>query len=572
MAEPLVFLCIGLPLLWAGGADGPLLAKLSAGSGDSVGALPAVCYEYGLILVLLGALSYGLARSGNPLLATAWMQVRNGSASSRPSPARLPRMAVAALMLALLAGVLLRVALLSQPVFYDEAFNYLTFVHGRPSRLFYYPLPNNHILNTLLVKLVTLAFGDSPEVLRLPALASGLLLIPLVFRVCRKLSPEPGAGIFAASVAAVLPYLVLYSTVCRGYALLCLLLVAMIDAALDRDGRCCRDRVAVVALLGAMGMLAMPSMLFAIGGTGLWMILVDRAQGASGRQILQQIALPLAGLTVFFTAILYLPAALVNGGLSNVMSNRFFNPLPTAEFLQAIPGHATATLSALATGIGPVGGLALVALAIAGPLEAWRQGRVASALLLPAMLAGCIAMFLLKRSIPFERTWIFLIPVLLIAADGGFLVLLRRLGLPSAAVALPALMIVPLAFALAASPARHPLPEMGTVPEAAAISTALAREISSRDIVCVSLPADAPVHYYLLRALSESTLPPSASARVLIVQQRGAVFRPDSGTITPIGDVGGYSILRWDSRSITLDRLANCWLPAIEQRNPAAIR
>ena len=61
---------------------------------------------------------------------------------------------------------------------YDEALTFNEFA-SRPLYygLSYYPDPNNHLLNTLLMHLAFLGLGNQPWVLRLPALAAGVLLV-----------------------------------------------------------------------------------------------------------------------------------------------------------------------------------------------------------------------------------------------------------------------------------------------------------------------------------------------------------------------------------------------------------
>src|SRR2546430_17708472 len=60
------------------------------------------------------------------------------------------------------------------PMRYDESYSFLHFV-ARPLDigLTRYPLPNNHVFQTLLAHVAWLVFGDDPPVLRLPALVAG---------------------------------------------------------------------------------------------------------------------------------------------------------------------------------------------------------------------------------------------------------------------------------------------------------------------------------------------------------------------------------------------------------------
>src|SRR4051812_35335537 len=90
-----------------------------------------------------------------------------------------------------LAGAYCRLRFLNAPIRYDEAFTFLIFVKNGFAQLFEYPLPNNHILHTLLVRCTTDLFGHELPVIRLTAFVSGTALSPLTFRLCRKLSAGP---------------------------------------------------------------------------------------------------------------------------------------------------------------------------------------------------------------------------------------------------------------------------------------------------------------------------------------------------------------------------------------------
>ncbi len=89
------------------------------------------------------------------------------------------RVHYAALITIVLLSIVLRLAFLSQPMRFDEAFTFLRFVSKPLSEgLTNYSEPNNHLFHTLLVHIVYSLFGDSSWVIRLPALLAGIALVP----------------------------------------------------------------------------------------------------------------------------------------------------------------------------------------------------------------------------------------------------------------------------------------------------------------------------------------------------------------------------------------------------------
>jgi len=84
-----------------------------------------------------------------------------------------------ALWLAMITGIGLTVRgyFLAQAMRYDEAYTFLNFVNRGLFRIFYYPLPNNHVLHTILVRASIGIFGSHPVAIRLPAFLAGVFVV-----------------------------------------------------------------------------------------------------------------------------------------------------------------------------------------------------------------------------------------------------------------------------------------------------------------------------------------------------------------------------------------------------------
>jgi Dolichyl-phosphate-mannose-protein mannosyltransferase len=91
--------------------------------------------------------------------------------------------------------------------------------------------PNNHILNTLLIKAFTGMFGWHPFVVRIPALFGALLYAFAGLMLSRKISQYAWIGVFTYLMLLCQPYMLEFFSLARGYALgLGLLLTAMWQA------------------------------------------------------------------------------------------------------------------------------------------------------------------------------------------------------------------------------------------------------------------------------------------------------------------------------------------------------
>ncbi|MEO0561073.1 MAG: hypothetical protein AAF125_03095, partial [Chloroflexota bacterium] len=131
------------------------------------------------------------------------------------------------LTLIVLAAIGLRVTAIDRPIYTDEAYTYLYFIQdGLRDVLTDYREPNNHIFQTILAWAAVDTFGNTPAVMRLPALLSGLLLVPATYRATRKLY-TPGAAIIAAALVTVSVPLAEYAVSARGSSFIVLAFVIL---------------------------------------------------------------------------------------------------------------------------------------------------------------------------------------------------------------------------------------------------------------------------------------------------------------------------------------------------------
>lgn len=120
-------------------------------------------------------------------------------------------------------GLLLRLPGLGDGLDHDEAYTWMAFASRSFDAIrFHYPVPNNHILHSLLVRASSLAFGEGEAALRLPALTAGVLSVPAAYWLAASLAPGPLVATVAAWVLALAPAHVDASHVARGYTILTL--------------------------------------------------------------------------------------------------------------------------------------------------------------------------------------------------------------------------------------------------------------------------------------------------------------------------------------------------------------
>lgn len=131
------------------------------------------------------------------------------------------------MLLCILTYVIVRA--ITIPLTHDEAVSFQIFV---PKNVFdiigyveTYGMPNNHILNTLLIKATTFLFGDSTPSIRLPNIAGALLYLTYVYRFATNQKSEWIKWALVLLLISNL-YVLEFAGLARGYGLANALMLA----------------------------------------------------------------------------------------------------------------------------------------------------------------------------------------------------------------------------------------------------------------------------------------------------------------------------------------------------------
>ena len=400
-----------------------------------------------------------------------------GLSLSRPSTATL---LLAGLPTVVAVGI--RIAFLSQPMRYDEALTFNEFAsHPLYYGLSYYPDPNNHLLNTLLMHLVFVALGNQPWVLRLPAFVAGVLLAPATFTLARQLFDQR-AAVLAATLVAASSYLVEYSTNARGYTLQALAFVVLLSLVLIGARRGSLSALLLAALVGGIGGFAVPTMLYSVVIAAAWLLVELRRQPVIGIRPGHLAAVAL--LLALVVALAYLPVSIVSGP-DKLAFNRFVVPLDLADLAMELPRSLLRTFELWNRDVPlPLAAVLVVGFVLASP-------RVPLGLI---GLGVCLAFVLLQRVAPFERVWLFLLPLYFAIVSGG---LARFVDGGWLALAFGAV----LSFVTLTSGSVLNSTETGVFPDAEAVARSLAPRLAPQDAVVTQVPASLPeLQYYFPRS------------------------------------------------------------------------
>jgi hypothetical protein len=114
-----------------------------------------------------------------------------------------------------------------QSITQDEGDTYFWFA-AKPVGYIWYPFPNNHILNTLLIWITTRVFGLSSITLRMPALLGAALYILICYFLCRSITDRFSLQLPLLICLLYNPFIFDFMAAARGYSLADAFLLAAI--------------------------------------------------------------------------------------------------------------------------------------------------------------------------------------------------------------------------------------------------------------------------------------------------------------------------------------------------------
>ena len=244
---------------------------------------------------------------------------------------------VALLLLTALA-FWVRARFLEGPMRYDEAFTVWRYARNEPMELIAdYSLPNNHVFHTLLVHVGIEIGGIHPDVVRMPAFAAGVLMVPTGFLAVSRFAGYT-AGLFTAALITGSSLLVDYSANARGYTMaagLSLLALGLITEL--RRGHLprwsTRSIIAVSGVVGALGLWTVPIFAYPWAALLVWLA-APNPWRSGARRIID--AAVVGAVSMVGALLLYSPIIL-DRGLDALIQNRFIVSTSPIAVVETIP-------------------------------------------------------------------------------------------------------------------------------------------------------------------------------------------------------------------------------------------
>lgn len=229
---------------------------------------------------------------------------------------------------------------------------------------------------------------------------------------------QTGGALLAAGLVASSSVLIEYSTNARGYSLVCLIFVALISLAAYAVRTQNWTAWFCLAIVSALGLYTIPIMLYPFGGIVIWLLLcmvIGDARFNSWGSVTGLISA--VGLTVFVTTELYSPVLAVSGPKA-LFANKWVAASPLHIFLRGLPVSLASTWQGWNRGVPSIVAMALAAAFFVSLLRHRRCSKFPVPIVL-ALILWVLPVISIQRVVPFERVWLFALPLYFIASAAG---------------------------------------------------------------------------------------------------------------------------------------------------------
>jgi uncharacterized membrane protein len=409
--------------------------------------------------------------------------------------------AIIFLLLVLVCAATIRADQLNGQITHDEAYTYVVFSSTSIFNIVTnYHLPNNHVLNSLLIDLSTHLFGAQPWAVRLPALIAGLLLILATYAIARQIYGKY-TSLLSAVLIAILPGAIQYSTHGRGYVFVSLFTMLCLSLANYLRKNNNLFAWSLLAICAALGFYSVPVMLFPFGMVFAWLFfenIYDNKKRANSKVNFVK-NWSFTGITsVILVLLLYTPIFIYSGP-NSVFANQFVQSEPWGGYLASIPSTAMAVWRDWTIGL-PF--MVTVLLQIGFCLSLILDRKIATNRF-PLQLAAVVGiglLILVQRPRAETKVWTFLQAPFMIWCAAGIMGLIHTIPIKFSRKTFLATVMVIMALLASSVTAFRIFPHLrdNWVAKNPVENTAIAlkNQISPSDLIIVDSPFDAPIWYY----------------------------------------------------------------------------
>jgi len=403
------------------------------------------------------------------------------------------------LLIIILVGVALRLEYINRSMRFDEALTIIEFGTVNPlTTIASYVIPNNHIFHSLLVNLSYRLGGLHPMFMRLPVFIAGVLLIPMTYRAAKSFYKNEQVGLLAAVLVAISPILIDFSVTARGYQIQAFLVMLMLNLAHRLKTQDSTPSWLLLGILAAICFFTLPTTIYPMGFIALWLLMsiwIENKNDLPQRTTLLKNFIISMTLGAVLTIILYTPVILFTG-LDRLGSDPAFASYSFGEFLNRYPNLWMGMFSLIHWHYPDwlmIISLGLLLLGIIRHAQLSQDAVPLGVIVLVWLLISTLFL----RVLPFQRVWLFLVPVYAMLLAAGFTYVLRWIPKSLGLLFIAGLAMIGGLYAANNDTIRL-RDNVGLAENAEAGAFYLSDNLSEDEVVLMSWPTNYPVYYYVL--------------------------------------------------------------------------
>lgn len=312
---------------------------------------------------------------------------------------------------------ILRFHFIFQPVRYDEAFTYLYYANKPiPILISDYSFPNNHIFHTLLVRLSLFILGDGLFSLRMPAFISGFLIVPATYIVCCQFT-NINVAILSTAFVATSSILIEYSTNARGYTIITLFFLIIIFLSKIIQEKQNHFAFIMLSIISALGFFTIPVMLYPYSIVFIWSMIAECANNKIDKIYKIKYYCIYTLLTIIIVIHLYFPAIFFSG-YDKIIFNRFIKPMDISSIMEKLPIYLYNLICLFLRDIN----ITIIIILCIGLFFFIKYSIIYKnnlGILALSMLIIMLSALFIQRVLPYERVWLFILPMFFIYCSFG---------------------------------------------------------------------------------------------------------------------------------------------------------
>ncbi len=316
-----------------------------------------------------------------------------------------------ALATTILLGLIARAYKMPFVILYDEAATYLDYCDGGFTSFLKIWNVNNHLMNTVLMKVSIALFGDSVLALRLPSFVFGFINILLIYYISNQLYGKSTA-LISTFLYSCAPILIHFESQARGYSIKVTFTLLLFIACFHFLQKPSKTYLFVISFISSLGFLTIFSFLFPFAGFLAWIVYELHNKKIFEKKIIAHHIFLIILYTKIISVFFYTPSIILSNGILNILKvSRAGNVNVYGGFPEDIPRFLVDFADMLFFNNTP---LTIIIFCFSGYVI-FKGGKLTS-FMLSQFICAAIIIVALSAIFP-SRVFIYIIPFIILSAS-----------------------------------------------------------------------------------------------------------------------------------------------------------